>query len=151
MKEESAQKAGSNTNLFNQLLLWQKFLILGVLAIILALIPFGAYLFSAQGDIAVTSHEIDGIKPSLTMQKLVQLTQQHSNLSAMALAGDTTGETAREAKAKEITDTIATMFGVVKRKINDPLFVKAWAATKERAQGLLAQIKSAKLNAVQSE
>ena len=58
-----------NTSLFNQLLLWQKFLLLGLIILILVALPFGFYFNALQQDIAVAQNEINGIKPSIEPAK----------------------------------------------------------------------------------
>ncbi|MEQ1545015.1 methyl-accepting chemotaxis protein [Methyloglobulus sp.] len=132
-------------NLFSGLLLWQKFLILGIIAIILALIPFGFYVADSQKLIAVAQHELEGIKPSSVMQKIVQLTQQHRDLSSLILAGGTANRAELEAKEKEIADTIATMDTVIKGKISNKVLAKDWLAAKQHWQALLEPVENANI------
>jgi methyl-accepting chemotaxis protein len=137
------------TNLFSKLQLWQKFLILGSTALILLLIPLYFYVQGMLADIAVAKHEISGIKPSLSLQKVVQLTQQHRDLSSLVLTGDTASSSAREAKEKEVADAIAAMDVYVKG-INDADINKAWTDSQQQWIALLDQVKKSKVSANQS-
>ncbi|MBK8817092.1 MAG: HAMP domain-containing protein [Methylococcaceae bacterium] len=137
--------------LFGKLLLWQKFFILGLIAIILVLIPFGFYLVGMTNDIKVAEHEITGIKPSLAILKLEQLTQQHRSLSSQLLGGNTASSAAREAKEKETNDAIAAMDTALKGSVNDNTISKEWGVAKQHWQNLLDQVKNAKISASQSD
>jgi methyl-accepting chemotaxis protein len=137
------------TNLFSKLPLWQKFLILGSTALILLLIPLYFYVQGMLADIGVAKHEISGIKPSLALQKVVQLTQQHRDLSSLVLGGDTASASAREAKEKEVTGAIAVMDGYVK-EINDSDINKSWTERQQQWITLLDLVKKSKASATQS-
>jgi twitching motility protein PilJ len=108
----------NNVSLFGQLLLWQKFVILGVIAVILVILPFGFYLFGANNDIDVVNQEIQGIKPVGTLISITQLTQEHRSLSSLVLAGDKTNISGLETKAKEIAAVIAQMDELYKMEGN---------------------------------
>jgi hypothetical protein len=112
--EENKMKQ-NNAGLFNKLLLWQKFVILGLIAIVLVVLPFGFYLYGAKSNIDVAQKELEGIKPVTAVLKIVQLTQQHRGLSSLVLGGEESAAVVREAKAKEINDAIAALDVVVKR------------------------------------
>jgi methyl-accepting chemotaxis protein len=133
------------------LLLPQKFLILGLLASVLVALTFGFYFNTTQENITFTQNEIDGIKPSMTMQKILQLTQQHSGLSSVVLGGS--GESiksAREEKAKETFEAIAVMDRIVKERIRDQVITNKWTATAQRWNQLENQVSQAQIDASNS-
>ncbi|MDD2723173.1 MAG: methyl-accepting chemotaxis protein [Methylovulum sp.] len=140
----------NKASLFSRLLLWQKFAILGVIAIVLVVLPFGFYLVGAQNGITVTQKEIDGIKPSGNMIKIVQMTQEYRSLASRALGGDKSNIANLELKAKEIDDAIAAMDNLLKKSVRDQATVKNWGIAKEHWQTLAEQVKSHKLTALQA-
>ncbi len=137
------------TNLFGRLLLWQKLVILGFITLVLVALPFASYLFSAQKNIAVAQNELNGIQPSQSLQTMVQLLQQHRDLSSLVLKSEPTGLAAREAKEKEITDALATMDVAFKETINDPTITTDWTAANQHWQSLQEKIKKNKITAAQ--
>jgi hypothetical protein len=137
----------NNTNLFGQLLLWQKLVILGVITIVLVVLPFTFYLVGARSDIEVAQQELEGIKPSSSLLKIIQLTQQHRGLSALVLGGDTTSAAVREAKAQEVNKEIAALDALIKSMVTDQAIVKAWADTNLQWQAVLEQVGASKVTA----
>ncbi len=130
------------------LLLPQKFLILGLIAAILVTIPFGFYFNAMQGDIAVVQNEINGIKPSISLQTILQLTQQHRGLSNVVLGGS--GEAikpARKAMAEEVEAAIAAMDSIIKESIPDEAIGKNWTASVQRWRKLEAGVNQAQVGA----
>ena len=127
-------------NLFGSLLLWQKFIILALLAAIMMTIPVGFYFMSTQQDITETQNEINGIKPSIALQKLLKLTQQHRGLSALVLGGNDASKPLREAMTKEIIIAIADLNSIFKESIPDQAITKNWTDAVQRWQKLQEQV-----------
>ncbi|WP_411727819.1 methyl-accepting chemotaxis protein [Methyloglobulus sp.] len=137
-------------DLFSRLLLSQKFLILGVLALIMVAIPLGFYVARMQQDITYANSELKGIDPTLSMVKLVQLTQQHRALTSPALGGDAASSTARVSKLKEITDAMSALDPLINVQLNNPSIAKDWGNAKTHWQALLDQVKSGKITTPES-
>jgi methyl-accepting chemotaxis protein len=137
-------------NLFGKLLLWQKFLLLGITAFILLLIPLFFYISGMQSDIAVAKNEISGIKPSLALQKVVRLTQLHREISSAFLNGDKSRGSALEANEKEVAEAISSMNTLMKQTISDTEINKNWGQLQEQWQSLIKQVKQAQITSVQS-
>ena len=140
----------NNASLFSRLLLWQKFAILGVIAIVLVVLPFGFYLIGAQNGITVAQKEIDGIKPLGNMIKIVHMSQEYRNLASRTLAGDKGSISNLELKAKEINDAMSTIDSLLKISVKNPSTVKEWGITKEHWQTLVEQVKNHKLTTAQA-
>ena len=68
--------------------LWQKFLLLGAVALPAAGVP--AYLFLTQTIAAIQTAKLEasGIGPATKLLKLIQNTQQHRGLSAALIGGN---------------------------------------------------------------
>lgn len=133
------------------LLLPQKFLILGLLAVVPVALTFGFYFNKTQENIALTQNEINGIKPSITMQKILQLTQEHNSQSSVVLGGSgDASKSDREAKAKETSEAIAAMDSIVKNSIRDQVIAKKWTATIHRWHKLLEQVSLSQIDMANS-
>ena len=95
--------------LLANLMLWQKFALLGVLGMILFGVPTILYFNSTERVIAFKRMEIEGVGPVRDLLKSVQLMQQHRGLSAVLLNGDASAASRREAKAVEVDQALAAL------------------------------------------
>lgn len=100
-------KLTNQFNILNRMRLWQKFLLLGVFSVTAVIFPFYRYIANAEADIAFARDEQVGLSPAFATIRLVQYIQQHRDLSANLLAGNTANGQSREAKAIEIEQVIA--------------------------------------------
>ena len=137
-------------NLFGMLLLWQKFIILALLAAIMTTIPVGFYFMSTQQDITETQNEINGIKPSIALQKLLKLTQQHRGLSAMVRGGNDASKPIREAMTKEIIVVIADLNSIFKESVADQAITKNWTEAVQHWQKLQEQVSQSQIELADS-
>lgn len=140
----------AKTNFFGQFLLRQKFLLLGIIALILVALPFGFYLNSVQKNVAVAQNEINGIKPVQTLLKIIQLTQQHRELSASVLKSEATNLPALPAIEKDLNDTLSIMDAQLKEANSNSKVTESWAQANLNWQTLQDKLKKAKLPAAQS-
>ncbi|MFZ2724853.1 MAG: methyl-accepting chemotaxis protein [Methylococcaceae bacterium] len=139
-----------NTSLFSRLLLWQKFSILGVLALILVSIPFGLYWIETQKNIETAVLETKGIPPTVAVLRLVQLTQRHRGLSSIFLSGDDSVINMREMNEKELADAITAIDNMIKRDVNDLAFNKKWGNIVQTWQTIKQQVIDKKIGRPQS-
>ena len=137
-------------NLFGKLLLWQKFLILGILAIILVLVPYSFYFTTKSNEIKVADNEINGIQPELALQKLQHATQLHRGLSRILLGGDSGVSAAREEKEKEVTNTFATLDSLFKARVRDGNLNKRFVDVRQQWLAVLGNVKNAKVTSAQT-
>ncbi|MFZ1546305.1 MAG: methyl-accepting chemotaxis protein [Candidatus Nitrotoga sp.] len=98
--------------------LWQKFLLLGAVALPAAGVP--AYLFLAQTTAAIQTAKLEasGIGPATKLLKLIQNTQQHRGLSAALIGGNISVTADRAAKEAEVVRAINTFEPYVKDSNN---------------------------------
>ncbi|MYM22660.1 HAMP domain-containing protein [Duganella sp. FT135W] len=87
--------------LLNSLSLWQKFTILGSIAVLVASIPASLYMSLTNDAIEGALKEQDGIQPMALMFRTIQLTQQHRGLAALAAGGSTAAADQRSTKQTE--------------------------------------------------
>lgn len=139
-----------NTSLFSRLLLWQKFSLLGVLALILVSIPFGLYWTETQKNIETAVLETKGIPPTVAILRLVQLTQRHRGLSSIFLSGDDSIINTREMNEKELADAITAIDTIIKRDINDSAFSKKWGNIVQTWQAIKQQVIDKKIGRPQN-
>ena len=74
--------------ILNHLKLKQKFLILGLLALLMLILPLGIFVQQTQHGIDEARREARGAVPLVDLQRVIQLTQQHRGLSAGLLNGN---------------------------------------------------------------
>jgi methyl-accepting chemotaxis protein len=115
-----------STSLLGRLRLHQKFMVMGLIALVLASIP--AYLYQRESSKSLNALvlEHEGIPAAIAGLKMVQLVQQHRGLSALFL-GDVAGSAEKRAsKQKEADDQEALLSAMVKAAA-EPELDKAWA------------------------
>lgn len=139
-----------NTSLFSQMLLWQKFLILGLLAIILVAFPFSLYYTQTKKGIEVAEHEAQGITPSVTILKLVQLTQRHRGLSTLFLTNAEDVAARLGGIEKDMEQTIADMDKLVKQGIKDEAISGKWVGIVQAWQTLKPKVAAKQLDSAES-
>ncbi|MDD1606493.1 MAG: nitrate- and nitrite sensing domain-containing protein, partial [Methylococcaceae bacterium] len=112
-----------NISLFSRMLLWQKFVILGTIALVLVILPFSFYIIETEKSINTAVLETQGIPPTQNLLELVRLLQKHRGLSARLLSGDTQAATQREetkVAANQLIDTMNPMMAAIPNtKINE--------------------------------
>jgi len=110
-------------SLLDNLLLWQKFALLSVLALCLAVLPTALYMRELHKSIHIASAEIDGLVPSAALLKVIQLTQQHRGLSSMTLSGVAGAGQKRQLKQADVDQAMvnmqALMSGITSKSIQD--------------------------------
>ncbi|MDD2713050.1 MAG: methyl-accepting chemotaxis protein [Simplicispira sp.] len=92
--------------LLHRLSLLQKFLILGVIGLLMSLLPTWLYVSDALGNIAKAQQEVRGAPPLLALNKVVQLIQVHRGISAGMLRGDEALAASRPAVRDAVANAI---------------------------------------------
>jgi methyl-accepting chemotaxis protein len=82
--------------------IWQKFALLGVIAMALAMPPAVMVVTDKLGQLRRLDAQQQGLAPAEAVLRLVQLTQQHRGITAGVLNGDTSKQGARKDKAAEV-------------------------------------------------
>jgi len=75
-------------NWLHNIRLQTKFIILGVIALIMVVVPSALYLQMASDEIAVAEREAVGTGPVIAVLKVVQFSQTHRGMSASMLSGN---------------------------------------------------------------
>ncbi|MES2162755.1 MAG: methyl-accepting chemotaxis protein [Pseudomonadota bacterium] len=134
--------------LLGGLRLGHKFLILSLIAVILASIPTWLYMREAGKGLDAYLDERTGMPAVVGGLRMVQLTQQHRGLAALVLGGVTSDEK-RAAKQQEADSAYAATDDLVKT-LHDPVLDAAWSQARSDWQTLRSQVSSKSLTVPQS-
>lgn len=86
----------------SNLKIWQKFAVVGILAMGMVVLPATLSLRYEWAALDTARTERAGIAPASALISLIQATQQHRGLSVSALAGDDSARIGRKAKQSEV-------------------------------------------------
>ncbi|CAN5272304.1 hypothetical protein BH11PSE11_BH11PSE11_28400 [soil metagenome] len=125
--------------MLGRLMLAQKFVILSVVALLMACIPATLYVLEADERLDAALAEQRGIVPLADLQKVVRLTQQHRASSAILLAGTESGAAARAAKRHDADLAYERMSATV-ATIGDRTIQEKWLASRSAWEDLCRQI-----------
>ena len=75
-------------SLLHRLNLGHKFLVLGLIALLMVALPSGLYFKRAFSDVNVAQREVKGGRVLVVLNKVIQLTQTHRGMSAGMLSGN---------------------------------------------------------------
>ncbi len=109
------------TAFFRKLLLWQKLAIVGVLALLAALVPLTQLVLQLNKSIAVTVAEDVGLDAAEAADDVMVAIQLHRGLSARTLSGDAGAQSARAAAAADVDKALAKL----KPLMSDPMLSKS--------------------------
>jgi methyl-accepting chemotaxis protein len=123
----------------DRLLLWQKFIILSVIALLLAGIPTALYLSEADKTLDAALSETAGLAPTAAILKVIQTTQQHRGLAALVLGGVAGSQEKRDAKQREADEAYDKMDAII-RSLNNKNIEQAWDAPRREWTALRAQV-----------
>jgi len=137
-----------NRSSLGALKLGHKFLILSLIAVILASIPTWLYMREAGKALDAYIDEREGLPAVVDGLRMVQLTQQHRGLAALVLGG-ATADDKRLAKQKEADSAYAAVDALVK-KLHDSTLDAAWSQARGDWETLRTQVTNRSLTAPQS-
>ena len=86
--------------------IWQKFMLIGVLALGMVVLPATLILRSEWAALSVAQEERQGMVPASQIVALIEATQQHRGLSVSVLAGDESARADRQAKQPEVEQAL---------------------------------------------
>jgi hypothetical protein len=89
-------------NILRRITLWQKFAVLGLIALVMASIPLVQVVMYKSGELAVAQAEDAGLDPVRTLVALQKNLQAHRGLSAMVLSGNSTVDAERRARQADV-------------------------------------------------
>lgn len=115
-----------------RLQLWQKFAILGVLAVITAGLPFFLFWQSQQAAYNFIATERAGLPPATAVLPVLQFNQQHRGLSANVLGGKEEVEKERADKQAQVDRAIAEADNIYRTYlVRDQRLVAHWEQLKK--------------------
>ncbi|MCX7156602.1 MAG: methyl-accepting chemotaxis protein [Rhodocyclales bacterium] len=114
-----------NSALLSGLRLPQKFLILGVIALILVAVPFYQFFQTAQDRVTLAEKELAGFQPTRSALNLIKLTQEHRGMTAGALGGNQKLVEELVPKKAAVVNAVAALDADVKT-IADPRIQERW-------------------------
>jgi methyl-accepting chemotaxis protein len=133
----------------SQLRLAHKFLILSVIALLLASIPTFFYVREAAKGLDAYKSEQQGLPQVAEVMKTVQLTQQHRGIAALVLGGVAGVEDKRQAKQAEADQAYARVDALVKAMQN-PAVDRIWDKARRDWETLRAGVSNKTLTVPQS-
>jgi twitching motility protein PilJ len=117
-------------NPFKRLLLWQRFVILGLLSVVLVGIPFYFFWQDQQERINVTLREQAGLEPARELLNLVRVLPRHRGSSTGLLSGNEV-LAAEEKATKDLAEQHIAAFDALSQSIKDEDLLKVWERVKQ--------------------
>jgi methyl-accepting chemotaxis protein len=114
------------TSLLDNLALWKKFALLGLLGLVLQGVPSWFYMQINSSNIDTAVTELQGIEPARTTLDVLRVTQKHRGLSARLLSGDDAVSDKREAVFKEAEALYVKLDKLVDQGLADDALKAAW-------------------------
>ena len=127
-----------------------KFVLLGLLALVLIAVPSSLYVLGALRSGQQADREVQGIAPVQALLRLVALTQQHRGLATIVLGGDDRLQQARLAKQAELQRAFEASEQALHAAGVEPELLAAWRQVREQWQALAEQIGQGSIKARQS-
>jgi len=127
-----------------------KFVLLGLLALVLIAVPSSLYVLGALHSGQQADREVQGIAPVQALLHLVALTQQHRGLATIVLGGDDSLQQARLAKQAELQRAFEASEQALRAAGVEPELLAAWRQVREQWQALAEQIGQGSIKARQS-
>lgn len=126
-------------SLFGKLKLWQTFLILSLIGLVLAAIPTYFYVREAGKALHAYTSEQTGLPVVAGSLQVIQLTQQHRGLSALVLGGSAGADDKRADKQREADAAYAALEANIKGTGSAPI-ADAWTAARLEWETLRAGV-----------
>jgi len=123
-------------SLLDQLSLLRKFVILGVIALLMAGVPTALLVKTSLENVRVAKQEVKGMPPLMAMQKVIQFSQQHRGLSSGMLSGNAAMKERRPGVKDSVDKAIAEVDSqLVLAEASEQLKTQ-WRERKQRWQAL---------------
>jgi methyl-accepting chemotaxis protein len=136
--------------LIHHMKLAHKFLILGLVFLILVAVPTSLYFKRSFADIAVARRELQGTGPLVALNKVIQFSQTHRGMSASMLSGNAALEARRPALRDKLNAAMAALDAEFSTaQVSTPLQTR-WSELKTRWTALEQGVASKTLTTPQS-
>ncbi|MBT3066973.1 methyl-accepting chemotaxis protein [Rhodoferax sp. U11-2br] len=136
--------------LLQHMKLAHKFLILGLVALVMVAIPTGLYFKRSFSDIQVAQRELLGTGPLVALNKVIQLSQTHRGMSASMLNGNEELAARRPALRDKLNAAISAMEGEFTTAGVSPALQKRWSDLKQSWVTLEQSVAGRSINVAES-
>ena len=123
-------------SLLDQLSLMRKFVILGVIALLMAGVPTALLVKTSLENVRVAKQEVKGMPPLMAMQKVIQFSQQHRGLSSGMLSGNAAMKERRPGVKDSVDKAIAEVDSQLILAGASEQLKTQWRERKQRWQAL---------------
>jgi methyl-accepting chemotaxis protein len=134
----------------NKALLWQRFLLLGILGLSLGGIPSYMYFSETAKELKFIQQEQRGIKPLHLIMELYKAVQDDRGLAVQLLSGVTSVINTRAAKQKTIDELVASINDLVENDHwNDLMFIH-WNPVKDDLERIATTVANRSVTAMET-
>ncbi len=137
-------------SLLHRLSLAQKFLILGLIALVMVVVPTGLYFKTVSAQVSVAQLESRASAAVVALNKVVQLTQTHRGMSAGALSGNETLAARRPAMRDQVLKSMDAFDSALKAAGASSSMLNSWSELKQRWSSLEPRIAGSQIKAPES-
>jgi methyl-accepting chemotaxis protein len=141
---------GETMSLLDQLSLSRKFVILGVIALLMAGIPTVLLVNTSLENVRIAKQEVKGMPPLMAMQKVIQFSQQHRGLSSGMLSGNAAMKERRPGVKDSVDKAIAEVDSQLVLAGASEQLKTQWRERKQRWQALEQAVAGGQLAAADS-
>jgi|CXWL01.1.fsa_nt_gi methyl-accepting chemotaxis protein len=118
--------------LLHRLNLSHKFLILGVIALLMVLLPAGLYFQKLWGEVGIAKLEEKASDSVIALNRVVQLTQSHRGMSAGALGGNDALAARRPAMRDGVVKAMDALDIALKQAGSSTTILSQWGDLRQR-------------------
>ncbi|MBY0467082.1 MAG: nitrate- and nitrite sensing domain-containing protein, partial [Burkholderiales bacterium] len=137
-------------SVLDQLSLSRKFLILGLITLLMAGVPTALHVAKSLDDVRIAKQEVRGMPPLMAMQKVIQFSQQHRGLSSGMLSGNAAMKERRPGVKDNVDKAIAEVDAQLLQAGASAQLKTQWAQRKQRWQALEQAVAAGQLAAADS-
>lgn len=134
----------------DRLSLSRKFVVLGLIALLMAAIPTSLHIQKLRQDIYVAQQEVRGFAPLMALQRVIQFAQQHRGLSSGMLSGNEAMRERRPNVRDSVNQAITNVDKELTQAEASPARVKHWAELKQSWLEIEKNVASGQINAADS-
>ena len=135
---------------FKRLSLSKKLISMAGMVMLVSALPTVLYLRSALADIQLAALEAAGMRPTVALQKVVQMTQKHRGLSAGALNSNEAFAAQRTQAKADVDAAVAALDLRLASSGASAEMMDMWKASKERWTALQADVETRKIQSTES-
>lgn len=126
--------------MLNQMLLWKKFAVLGLLGLALVSVPSFLYVRDSYHNLAAARLETRGTVPVRALLHAVQLTQQDRGLAALVLNGQDEKGAELHAKQQEVERAYLAAADTLSSSVQSPPILAQWEDARMAWKNLNSQV-----------